>query len=114
GAAVDVLALAEGIDEALVARVVREDAELDLRIVGRNELGALRGNERLADPDAFGAADRNVLDIRVRAGETPRRGTRLDEGRMDAARRGVDERRKCVDVGALQLREMTMREDPGR
>ncbi len=41
--AVDVLTLLEHVDERLVAREVREEPQLDLRVVGRRAAGRLRG-----------------------------------------------------------------------
>ncbi len=76
GAAVHVLALRERIDQALVAGVVRDDAQLDLRVVGGQQAHALRGHERLANAHALLAADGNVLHVRMRtrrAAPWPRR-----------------------------------------
>ncbi len=46
---VDVVAARERVEQQLLAREVREDAQLDLRVVGRHEPRAVRGDERLAD-----------------------------------------------------------------
>ena len=110
-AAVDVLAAAEGLDQALVARVVREDAQLDLRIVGREQPAALGRHEGLANAHALGAADRDVLDVRMRRREPARRGAELVEGGMDASGARIHERRQRVDVGVLELGEPAVRED---
>ena len=100
--------------EALVARVVGEDAELDLRVVRREQPVALGGHEGLADAHAALAADRDVLHVRdatTRAARWPRR----SGGRSDGcARARVHEGRQRVDVGAAQLREPALREHVGR
>ena len=49
GAIVDVLAAAERLDQRVLARQVREHAQLDLRVVGRDEHVSRRGDERAAD-----------------------------------------------------------------
>ena len=107
---VDVVAALEGVDEVPVGRQVREDAQLDLRVVGDDELVARRRDERAADLASGRRADRNVLEIRIGRGEPSGRGDGLPEGRVDAALR-VGERRQCVDVGALELRDLAVLED---
>ena len=51
-------------------------------------------------------ADRDVLQVRVGARETPRRRRGLVEGRVQAAGLGVDQLGEGVEVGALQLGEL--------
>ena len=64
----DIVPVAEGLDQMLVAAEVRHDAELDLRVV-RGDDDALRRarNEGLADLLAAFGADGDVLQVRVRA-----------------------------------------------
>lgn len=47
--------------------------ELDLAVVGRDQLVAGRRDEGGADPAALGGADRNVLQVRLGRGKPPRR-----------------------------------------
>ena len=63
--AVHVGALLEGTHQARVLGQVGHDPQLDLRIVGRQQLEALRGDERAADAAAILGADRDVLQVRV-------------------------------------------------
>src|SRR5206468_12453388 len=65
GGAVDVLAGRERAQHRLVARDVGHDAQLDLRVVGRYDHFARRGDEGFADAAAFGGAYRDVLQVRV-------------------------------------------------
>ena len=53
---------------------VSEHAQLDLRIVGRDQLVALFGDEGGADFAAFLGADRDVLQVGIGRGEPARRG----------------------------------------
>ena len=61
-----VLLLAESADEAGVAREMRHDPELDLRVVGGYQAVIGRRDERLANAASFGFADRDVLQVRIR------------------------------------------------
>ncbi len=95
----DVLARCEGVDQRLVAREMRQHAQLDLRVVGRHQPVARRGDEGGADAAPFLAADGDVLQVRIGAREAAGRG------------RGIDQRRERVDVGRLELRERAVFED---
>ena len=60
---------------ACVAREVRQHAQLDLRVVGRDQHVAGLGDERAADLAAELGADRDVLQVRIaaaQAGRSPR------------------------------------------
>ncbi len=103
GLAVDVLAGAEGSDERRVPGVMGQYPEVDLRIVGREEKLARRGDEGRAQPLAFGGADRDVLEVRVAAGEASRRRYGLIVGRVDPSRPGMNHLRQGVDVGRFEL-----------
>ncbi len=64
--AVKVFSRVEGLDETFVAREMRHDAHLDLRVVGREQAFiALAGYEGRADAAAHLSAHRNVLQVRV-------------------------------------------------
>ena len=61
---VDVLAALERLDDGRLAREVREDAQLDLRVVGGHEPPALLRHEGRPDPPAQLGADRDVHEVR--------------------------------------------------
>ena len=102
----DVLALLEDPLQDILVGDVRKDPQLDLRVVGRDQLRAGLGDEAAADLAAELCADRDVLEIRIRARQ-PAGGRRsLVEGRVESARLGGDQSRERVEVGALQLRQL--------
>jgi hypothetical protein len=83
---VQVLAGREGLLEPGVVGQVGHDPHLDLAVVGGHQaLEARPGDEALADLAALLGADRDVLQVRVVAGQPPGRGDHLLEGRVDAA-----------------------------
>ena len=94
---------AERLDERLLVRQVREHAQLDLRVVGRDQHVARRGDERAPDLAAELGADRDVLQVRIGAAQAPGGGDRLVEAGVHAPGRGMHQLRQRVDVGALQL-----------
>ena len=65
GRLVDVLVAGEGAQQAFVPRQVRHDAQLDLRIVGRQQHVPRGRDEGLADAPALRRADRDVLQVRI-------------------------------------------------
>ncbi len=111
---VDVVAAREGRGQRLVARQVRQHAQLDLRVVGRDEHVAGLGDEGAADLAAERGADRDVLQVRIAAAQASGGGHRLVEHRVHAAGDRMDQRRQRVDVGALQLRQAAPVEDEAR
>ena len=102
----DVVAGAEDLLQHLLVGDVGEDPQLDLAVVGREQAGALLGDEAGAHGAADLGPDRDVLQVGVGAGEPPGRRRRLVEGRVDAARLGVDQLRQRVEVGVLQLGQL--------
>ena len=94
GRRVDVLAAREGLAQLRLAGDVGEDAQLDLRVVGREQPVPRLGDERRADLAAELGADRNRLEVRVRRREPARRGDRLVEGRVQAAVLGDQARQR--------------------
>ena len=79
GHGVDVEAVAEGLLQRLDVGDLGEQPQLDLRIVGGDELVARRRDEGAADLAAFLGADRDVLQVRL-GGREPagrRRGQRV-------------------------------------
>ena len=92
-------------------RVVGQDAQLDLRIIGRQERPAREaGDERLADLAAVLGAHGDVLQVRVGGAEPARRRDDLVERGVDAAVL-VGQGRQGVEVGALELLQLAMLDD---
>ena len=100
---VDVFAVAEGFQETGFAGHVGEDAELDLGVVGGEELPTrlVVGSEGVADSSAEGCSDRDVLDVGVVRCESSRGGSGLVKGAVDASGGRVDHLGKRVGVGGL-------------
>ena len=86
GRRVDVLAALERLAQLRLAGDVREDPQLDLRVVGRQQLRALLGDERRADLAAELGADRDRLEVRARRREPAGRGDGLVDRRVQPAR----------------------------
>ncbi len=78
---------------------VRKNAQLDLRVVGRNEHVSRIGDEGGADLAAFLGADRNVLQVGVGRGQPSRRrrGERIT--RVNAPGLAMDERGQRIGIG---------------
>ena len=91
GAAVDILTLPEGLDQGFLARDVRQDAQLDLRVVRDEQLHPLVSDEPAPNLPSNLRAHRDVLQVRVRTGQATRRRDRLVKGRVDAPGAFVDE-----------------------
>ena len=108
GAGVDVLAFGEGVEQDRVARHVRQQAQLDLRIVGDDELPAFARDKRGADLPSELGADGDILQIRIGRREATGGGSGLIEARVEAAAVGADKLRKRVDISALQLGELAV------
>ena len=105
----------EGPDQRRVAREVGQDAQLDLRVVGRQEPPAgSPGHERLADLPAVLGADRNVLEVGVAGAEPARRRHALVERGVDPAVVGVDQAGQGVEIRALELGELAVLQEQAR
>ncbi len=100
---VHVLAVREGVEQALVTREVGHDAQFDLRIIGRNNAAARWGDEGGADLAAFLTAHRDVLQVGVARGEAAGDYRRLREVSMHSPGIPVDHPRQLVSIGALEL-----------
>ena len=81
---VDVLPAAEGRDHGLIIGDVREQAQLDLAVVRVHEHLAGRGHEHIADLRAELAAHGDILQVRFRGRQAPRRRNGHLEVRVDA------------------------------
>jgi hypothetical protein len=62
----DVAVLTEGLEQARIAREVGHDAQLDLRVIGSDDLPAGRRDESFANSSALRRANRNVLQVGIR------------------------------------------------
>src|SRR3712207_9535157 len=82
----DVVIAQESVDHILVFAQVRHDAELYLRVVGREEQAILVGDECFAYLLAVLVADGDVLQVRVARAEASRSGDRLVERCMHPSR----------------------------
>ena len=111
GHGVNVEPFAEGLLQRLDAGDLGEEPQLDLRIVGRHELQARRGDEGAADLAAVLGADRNVLQIGIGRRQPPGRGRGECVVGVDAVRRRIDEAGQRVRVGRFQLRYLPPVED---
>ena len=68
----EVLALVKGAHQVLVTREMREQTQLDLRVVHRQKDASLACRKRRLDGTAQLRARRDVLQVRVARGQTPR------------------------------------------
>jgi hypothetical protein len=84
GRGVDVLPALERLAELRLAGDVREDPQLDLRVVGGDEARARLRDERRADLAPELRADRDRLEVRARRREAAGRGDGLVERRVQA------------------------------
>ena len=90
-----------------MSAICASSAQLDLRVVRRDQLVALRRDERRADASAFLGADRNVLQVRIVRRQPAGRSSR--PARRWCARDAVSRvhvGRQRVGIGRLQLREL--------
>ncbi len=110
----DVLAVGERLQQALVARHVRHDPELDLGVIGRDDAPAIRRDEGLAYAPAFLGADRNVLQVRIGGRQSPGGGRGLVVMGMNPPGVFADFFGQAVGVGALELRKPAMFQDQRR
>ena len=102
---VDVLAALEDLLEHVLAGDVGEHAQLDLRVVDRDQHVAGLGDEAGADLAPGLRADRDVLEVRVDRREPPGRRVRLQQRRVQPAV-GADRRRELLEVGLDELGQL--------
>ena len=111
-ALVYVLVLLEGVEHLLVVRDVREQTQLKLRVVGRDEDVPLLRRRRRGGCAARARCGSGCSASSVRRRETPRRRHRLIELRVDAPVR-ADQRGQRVGVGRLELVQLAVLDDAG-
>src|SRR5688572_20906484 len=93
---------------------MRENAELDLRVVRAHDAMTLGRDERRAHETPDLLANGDVLEVRIGRAEPPRRGDCLLEPRVDAPGLRVHRARKRLEVRPLQLVELAELEDDAR
>ena len=93
---------------------MRQNAQLDLRIVGGEQRVAGAGDERGANLAAEFRAHGNILQVRVRGTEAARRRAGLAEAGVQAAGFGVNQFRQRVHVGGFELADFAVFEDFAR
>ena len=113
-ATVNILALLERPDQRGIVRQMRQNPQLDLRIIRRQQPAVLVGDKCPPDFLAEVGADRYVLQIRIATAQPPRRGNSLVVRRMHPPGLFVNLQRQRVDVGRLQFRQLTVIDDPVR
>ena len=102
-----------GAHQQRVATEMREQAQLDLRVVGGEQLRARCGDECSANLAAKLGADGNVLQIRIDRREAARCRGRCLESSVDA-RLGIGKQRQRIDVIRFELGEMAKFQDQAR
>src|SRR5579864_3955600 len=100
----DVSTGAEGIDECRVGGEMCEQTELDLRVVGGDQLPTRARNEAAPDVSTELAPNRDVLKIWIARRQTPRTSDSLIERCVNAPVPRMDERGKRIEIRALELR----------
>ena len=98
----DVRTVQKRLLHVLVACDMRQNAQLDLRVVGVHERLALARHKVAAQAAAQLGADGNVLQVRLGGGDAPGARLGLDEGRVDPSVRGLGVQ-QAVHVGGQQL-----------
>ena len=111
GHGVDVLALAEGIAQRRDVGHVGGEAQLDLRVVDRDQLVPLLRHEGEADAAPLLGADRDVLQVGIARGQAAGRRQRQRVRGVDAAGRRVDLVLQRVGIGALELGQLAPVQD---
>ena len=88
-----------------ILRQVRQDARLDLAIVGAEQGMAWRRNEGFADAQAIVALHRNILQIRLGGGEPSGRRDGLIERRMEPLGLRIHQLGQRIHIGGLEFAE---------
>src|SRR5277367_3375603 len=106
GARVNVFTAAESLHQYWIFREVREDAQLDLRVIRGEKQGTGRGNESRANFASELRTDRNILQVRVGRAEPPSHRAGLAKTRVQAAGPGMNQPRKHVGIVRLQFGQL--------
>ena len=109
GARMDILTMTEGLQKQLILRNAGQNTQLNLRIItAHQQIIACSRNKDAANLSAFLRACRNVLQVRISAGQTACYRYSLLEVRMNASRFGINQRLQSFQIGGLQLRQLAM------
>ena len=84
-----------------------QQSQLDLRVVRRDELLTLVGDEGAADLAALFRADRNVLQVRLGRRQPAGGRRRQRVRRVNAMRIRIDEARQRIGIGRFQFRHLS-------
>ncbi len=95
----NVLIVQESPPQRIVAGDVRQNAQLDLGIVGHDQLVVRCGDKGIADGAACLRPDRDILKVRFAGADPPGDRAGLVERGVDAARLRVDQHWQGVEVG---------------
>ena len=106
----DVLPEGEGLAHGRIAGKMRQQAQLDLRIVRIDEHAARRGDERAAHLAAHLRAHGDILQVRLAGGDAPGGGDRLVKPGMDAPI-APGELEQAVDIGTVELGNLPVEQD---
>jgi hypothetical protein len=87
---------------------MREQAKLDLGIIGYHQLPTLARHERGSDLPSELGANGDVLEIGIRRRETPGGRTDLIKGGVQTTARGIDQHRQGIHIRAFQFRELSI------
>ena len=111
--AVHIQPLMKGTQQGLVFAQMRHDAQLNLAVVGARNAPAFGCHEGLSHPSSLGGADRDILQIRVVAGQATRHRDGLSVMRVHASGAGMRHPRQFVGVGAFEFGESPVLQDLG-
>ena len=100
-ARVDVLAVGETFPQHRQIGDMRQQPQLDLRVIRADQHVPRFGDERVADAAAFLRADRDVLQIRIGRRQPPGRGDRHRERRMHPPGLRIDLVHQRIGIGAI-------------
>ena len=110
----NVLPGAERFDQHGILGKMRQDAQLDLRIICGKQRVARAGHERGANLAAQFRAHGNILQVGIRGTEAARGRGGLAEAGVQAAGFGVNQFRQRIDVRGFELGEFAVFEDFAR
>ncbi|MCG3777347.1 MAG: hypothetical protein JW388_0032 [Nitrospira sp.] len=105
GCHMDILPFGKHRKQARILRQVREDAGLDLTIVGTEQGMARRRDEGFSDSESVLALHRNILQVRLGGGEPSSRCDGLIERGMEPFGLRVHHLRQGIDIGRFELAE---------
>ena len=106
--------MAEGLQKQLILRNAGQNTQFNLRIItAHQQVIACARNKNTANLSAFLRACRNVLQVRISAGQTACYRYSLLEVRMNASRFGINQRLQSFQISGLQLRQLAVLQNGG-